>query len=419
MEVNRPEKPADGWTAQYPHLGTADVSYEDCVSPEFFEAEKDALFRRVWLHVGRVEELPSPGSYFTKEMPFLNTSVLVVRGRDQKIRAFHNICSHRGNKLVWEEHPRNETRGTCRAAFQCKYHAWRYALDGSLASATRKEEFFDFDRRKYGLAEIACDVWAGFVFVNFDPTPAQTLQAFLGEMGEGLADYPFHEMTQMYAFRAVIESNWKEFADSFAEAYHTPYMHAKMSPEMTEGVATADGLFKLIGPHSTATFRHIPPDRENATPIEQLTQCGLFGPWRKYDLGVGEMPKGVNPFNDAEWGASSNQLFPNITILIWERGWYQTFQYWPLTLDSHLFECRQYFKPPKNASERLAQEMAVFTTREYAAQDSNTLEATHSMLKARVKLDLPLGDQEIILRHLHYHVDQWVNGDQRQRAAAE
>ena len=101
MEVNRPKKPGVGsWTALYPRLGTGDVSYLDSVSPEFFEKEKQAIFKRAWLNVGRVEQLPKVGSYFTKELAACDTSIVVVRGHDRKIRAFHNICSYRGKRGI-------------------------------------------------------------------------------------------------------------------------------------------------------------------------------------------------------------------------------------------------------------------------------------------------------------------------------
>ena len=123
-------KPAEGsWTEHYPELGTGPVSYEDSISPEHYELEREAIFRRTWLNVGRVEQLPRNGSYFTKELDAAGTSVVVVRGTDGEVRAFHNICRHRGNKLVWNDYPGEETSGTCRQ-FTCKYHGWRYALDG-------------------------------------------------------------------------------------------------------------------------------------------------------------------------------------------------------------------------------------------------------------------------------------------------
>ena len=104
-------KPAEGsWTEHYPELGTDPVSYEDSISPEFYERERQAVFKRAWLNVGRVEQLARDGSYFTKEIAAANTSVIIVRGKDNEVRAFHNICRHRGNKLVWNDLPREETQ---------------------------------------------------------------------------------------------------------------------------------------------------------------------------------------------------------------------------------------------------------------------------------------------------------------------
>ena len=125
-------KPAEGsWTQHYPDVGTGPVSYQDCISPEFYEAEREAVFKQAWLNVGRVEDVADKGRYFTKEIEVANTSLIIVRDLEGQVRAFHNICRHRGNKLVWNDIPSAETSGSCRA-FTCKYHAWRYSLDGSL-----------------------------------------------------------------------------------------------------------------------------------------------------------------------------------------------------------------------------------------------------------------------------------------------
>ncbi len=98
-------KPAEGsWTEHF-GLGTEPISYEDSISPEFYELEREAVFKRAWLNVGRVEQLPRTGSYFTKELAVARTSVIVVRGKDGEVRAFHNVCRHRGNKLVWNDYP--------------------------------------------------------------------------------------------------------------------------------------------------------------------------------------------------------------------------------------------------------------------------------------------------------------------------
>ena len=134
--------------------------YKDSYDPEFWQQEIDTIFKKEWLNVGRVEQLPRVGSYFTKEFAWAKRSIIVVKDKDGTVRAFHNVCRHRGNKLVWDDYPQEETSGTCRQ-FTCKYHAWRYDLDGSLNFVQQESEFFDLDKENLGLVPVACDVWEG------------------------------------------------------------------------------------------------------------------------------------------------------------------------------------------------------------------------------------------------------------------
>jgi phenylpropionate dioxygenase-like ring-hydroxylating dioxygenase large terminal subunit len=282
----RVAKPAEGsWTEHYPELGTKPVSYEDSISPEFYELEREAIFKRVWLNVGRVEQLPRSGSYFTREFAFANTSIVVVRGKDGELRAFHNICRHRCNKLVWTDFPRQETSGNCRQ-FVCKYHGWRYELDGSCSFVQQESEFFDLDKADYGLVPVHCDVWSGFIFVNLDAQPQQTLEEFLGPMITALEGYPFDTMTERFYYRAVVGSNWKLFLDAFQEFYHAPVLHAKQSPGAGRPEVEAAGYealhYEIEGPHRLVTSTgsrgwEMPP--KLLKPTERLTRSGLFGPW--------------------------------------------------------------------------------------------------------------------------------------------
>src|SRR5947209_8660839 len=161
-------KPEGSWTEHF-GLDTSPVSYADSISPEHYELERDAIFRRTWLNVGRVEQLPRKGSYFTKEIDAARTSVIVLRDTDGEVGAFYNVCRHRGNKLVWQDFPKEETAGTCRQ-FTCKYHGWRYGLEGNLTFVQQESEFFDLDKDDYGLAAVQTEVWEGFIFVNLDPS---------------------------------------------------------------------------------------------------------------------------------------------------------------------------------------------------------------------------------------------------------
>jgi hypothetical protein len=150
--------------------------------------------------------------------------------------------------------------------------------------------------------------------------------------------------------------------------------------------------------------------------MEIITESGLQGPWEKPDLG--EMPPGVNPGRCNPWGLDSFQLFPNFTILIWTQGWYLTYHYWPTSERSHLFEGTLYFVPARNAKERIAHEMAALSFKEFGLQDGNTLEATQMMIASRAVQRFPLNDQEVLCRHLHKVVGDWVEGYQRKRAGA-
>jgi phenylpropionate dioxygenase-like ring-hydroxylating dioxygenase large terminal subunit len=407
-------KPAAGsWTAHYPELGTDTVSFEDSISREFYELEREAVFKRAWLKIGRVEQIPRTGSFFTKELPVAGTSLIVVRDGDD-VRAFHNICRHRGNKLVWTDFPDEETSGTART-FTCKYHAWRYGLDGSCNFVQQEGEFFDIDKADYSLVPVHCDTFAGFIFVNFAPQPTQTLREFLGPMILGIEDYPFGEMTDRYSFKVECKANWKIFADAFLEFYHAPVVHVSQHPTHLRAMITEGGYeaphYQIDGSHGLVTtagslhrVQDMPP--ENVKPSDIATRSGLFGPWDQEK--VGEMPPGVNPGKIEPWGLSSFLTFPNFQVLIWESGWYNTQQFWPTSHNSLIFEGDVYSMPAKSPAERIGREAAAIAFKEYSLQDANTLEATQMGIEARVIDRWPLNDQEVLVRHLHETVGRWV-----------
>ncbi|MFG2943355.1 aromatic ring-hydroxylating dioxygenase subunit alpha [Streptomyces sp. NPDC048282] len=420
------KKPAAGsWTAHL-KIGTEPVSYEDSISPAHYELEREAIFKRTWLNVGRVEQLPKRGSYFTKELDAAGTSVVVVRGMDDEVRAFHNVCRHRGNKLVWNDFPREETSGVCRQ-FTCKYHAWRYDLEGKLSFVQQEQEFFDLDKSQYGLKGVRTEVWEGFVFVNLDPENTTPLREFLGEFAKGIEGYPFHKMTQAHRYRAEIGANWKLFIDAFAEFYHAPILHAGQYVSDEARKIQKYGYealhYDIDGPHSmVSSWGGIAPphDRKMVKPIEGALRSGLFGPWEAPDIGLSteQLPPAVNPTRDPRWGMDSFVFFPNFMLLIWRPNWVLTYHYWPTSYNTHIFEATCYFVPPENAFQRLQQELAVVSFKEYGLQDGNTLEATQTMLESRAVREFPLNDQEVLLRHLHGTARQYVREYQQRTSGA-
>jgi nitrite reductase/ring-hydroxylating ferredoxin subunit len=416
IQPSRWPRPTEGsWTEHHPELGTGPVSFDDCVSPEFYELEREAIFKRAWLNVGRVEDLPRKGSYFTKEIDIASASVLVVRGLDDEVRAFHNVCRHRGNKLVWNEFPREESQGWCRK-FTCKYHGWRYDLEGALDFVQQEDEFFDIDTATLGLAPVHCDVWNGFVFVNLDAEPRQSLREFLGPLICGLDDYPFDRMTERYDFVADNNSNWKLFSDAFQEYYHVPALHPQQVPI---AVRNPEGGFECAhfqceGPHrvvSTAGPRRWTLAPEFMYPIELATKSGLVGPWHSPD--VGDLPAGLNPGGVEPWGISNFQIFPNTEVLIYG-GWYLIYRYWPTSPSSHHFEATLAFQPARTVRERVEHEVASVVFKEFALQDAGMLGGTQAALETGVLHEFHLNDQEVLVRHFHKVVADWVTAYRRE-----
>src|SRR5262245_7885906 len=132
------------WHDRYPELGTSPIPIEPYISRDYFEKERELIFRKVWLNVGRVEQIQNPGDYFVRDLAVCKTSILIVRGKDGAIRAFHNMCAHRGNKLV------AAVNGTCKKLFVCKFHGWAYGLDGALRHIADEASFFNLNKESLG-----------------------------------------------------------------------------------------------------------------------------------------------------------------------------------------------------------------------------------------------------------------------------
>ena len=403
-------KPAEGsWTEHYPELGTGPVDYEDSISPEFYELERKAIFNRTWLNVGRVEQVPRTGRYFTKELQCAGTSVVIVRDKDGGVRGFHNICRHRGNKLVWNDFPNEETSGTCRQ-FTCKYHGWRYDLDGSLTFVQQESEFFDLDKDDYGLAPVQTEVWEGFIFVNLDPDNTTSVKEYLGDLGAGLEGYPFGEMTQVYKYRANVGSNWKLFIDAFAEFYHAPVLHAKQATDdesrKLQGYGFEALSYAIDGPHGMVSSwggMAPPKDPSMVKPIENVLRSGLFGPWDRPDIaGLDPLPACGQPGALARTGASTPSS-SSPTSCCWcgrRAGTSRTTTGRPPTTRTSS-RGRSTSCPRRTPPSGSARSWPRSPSRSTPSRTANTLEATQTMIESRAVTEFPLNDQEILLRHLH------------------
>jgi phenylpropionate dioxygenase-like ring-hydroxylating dioxygenase large terminal subunit len=383
------------------HLGTGPVPVEPYISPEYFERERERIFRKVWINVGRDQEIPNGGDYFVRDIEAAKASVIIVRGRDNVIRAFHNVCSHRGNRMVW-----NESGNAYRLT--CNFHGWTYALDGELKGVPDEPHFFDLDKKCLGLTPVALEVWEGFIFVNLNPKPENSLAEFLGDFGRNIHGWPFEGLTNCYRHKVEIKCNWKVAMNVFQEGYHVPFIHKSSVPDSAAG--PENPFCRPVGMvfhelHSVISLYRNPTPRLNS--IDHIV--AKHGPgYRNRAVTLTELPRGVNPARSDKWGFDSNTIFPNFVVHLWGNGTYNTFTFWPLTVNTCVMEARSYSKPPKTAGERFGREYNRMVLRSALTEDVATLERVQPMIESGAKSHFILQRTEAAIRHHHNVVEDFV-----------
>ena len=209
-------------------------------SPEFHALELETLFARSWVAVCVADELPGPGSYVVVDVA--GRSLVVCRNREGELRAHHNVCRHRGARIL------DEGSGRVERFFQCPYHAWAYDLDGVCLGTPLftpqagipedQQPAFDmsgvrsFDKADHGLHPARVEAWGGLVFVCLDPD-APALADELGDLPERISGYRLESQRLLRRVEYEIRANWKLVAENFMEYYHLPWVHpglVKVSP---------------------------------------------------------------------------------------------------------------------------------------------------------------------------------------------
>ncbi|HEY5656317.1 MAG TPA: aromatic ring-hydroxylating dioxygenase subunit alpha [Myxococcota bacterium] len=201
-------------TALVPTLGGS--YYRD---PEVLARELERIFARHWLLAGREASIPEPGDYRTLQVG--PESVLVVRGRDRALRAFYNVCRHRGSRLCANE------RGHLDGGIRCPYHAWTYGLDGALRGAPKLREGEHFHKREFSLYPVMLETWGGFVFVRLEPA-GDPLRTQLGALPKRARRHPLAELRSGASAAHDVEANWKILVENFMECYHCPGVHPEL-----------------------------------------------------------------------------------------------------------------------------------------------------------------------------------------------
>ena len=196
--------------------------------PAGFALEQSRIFEATWFAVARSADLASPGSFRTADVG--RESVIVIRGRDGALRAFLNVCRHRGARLC------TEPSGAVKRTLQCPYHAWTYGLDGKLTAAPNLTSMQDVDRTEYGLRKVHLHEWLGYTWVCLTDNPPSfegTIQAEVAERLGGHAVIGGWSVAELALGRRIsydVKANWKLIVENFMECYHCATIH----PELTE-----------------------------------------------------------------------------------------------------------------------------------------------------------------------------------------
>jgi phenylpropionate dioxygenase-like ring-hydroxylating dioxygenase large terminal subunit len=377
-------------------LGTDPIPAAPYYDPAYFELERKAVFLRSWIEIGHVCELPEPGSFIRREIEFANASLLIVRGKDGTIRAFHNVCTHRGTQLV------EEAQGK-RSTFSCPYHMWTFGTDGALLSAPDFESFA-LDKKDCALKQVAVDVCAGLIFVNFAPDPPP-LRTWLSGLAEQLDTLPVARATTFSEYVYEIDANWKLTYDNFQENYHLRFIHprsgaATIAPDNPFGYPVAFGFH---GPHRTQNIWTNPAPVITPTAREGFGRGVAAG--MKADIMGG--PHGRRYF----------ALFPNFFVLGTPAQHFSHTVY-PLSATRSRGVIRLYWVgEDRDASERFAREYMMATARDIHAEDCGVIEAGQRGLSSGALSHIHFQTQEALCRHLFVSVDAMVEAYKAEQAA--
>ena len=391
------------WADRFPQLGTGPLPTAPYTSPDYFARERDRVFSRHWLYACREDDLPEQGSYFVRDLPGIPASILVTRAADDRIQAFHNVCRHRGNRLA-------DGQGTSRR-LTCNYHGWTYSSrDGTLVGVPDEDQFIDLDRSKCGLRPVPTELWQGFVFVNLDDAPAESLDGFLGALGNRISGFPYGEMQRVMRYRAELATNWKTAMDIGREGYHIRFVHRGTVPDSHAGGDNPYAhlpYMDIVGPHAANSLgvnpQHEPSPAESfvgrfaATVIQRGNEAG-------------GLPTCLNPGGAEFWGFDAYFIFPNFGLILGP-SWFSTDLFVPVSVDRTIWEQSFYAPPPRNAGERISLEFSSVLTRDLVREDWAQVERVQSGLGSGAIGEFNLSDQEILVRHAFETVDRLVSQD--------
>ena len=238
-----------------------------CYTSEvFYQREVEQIFLKQWNFAGRLDEIPDSGDYMS--LDFCGESVIVIRGKDDVVRAFANVCRHRSARLL-------EGRGRCRTIV-CPYHSWVYDLDGTLLRMKGMEQTAGFDPAENGLIPLQVESWAGFLFVSF-ANDVMPLEEHLGDMTEQYASYRFADMLCVRRRSYDLKCNWKLYIENAMEDYHTATVHKDSIGNQDCVPVSTKGQWAAIHLEAADTIAVLTEDNTTLPHIEKLSGLAAKG----------------------------------------------------------------------------------------------------------------------------------------------
>ncbi len=235
-------------------------------SEAFYQREVEQIFLKQWNFAGRLDEIPDSGDYMS--LDFCGESVIVIRGKDDVVRAFSNVCRHRSARLL-------EGRGRCRTIV-CPYHSWVYDLDGTLLRMKGMEQTAGFDPAENGLIPLQVESWAGFLFVSF-ANDVMPLEEHLGDMTEQYASYRFADMICVRRRSYDLKCNWKLYIENAMEDYHTATVHKDSIGNQDCVPVSTKGQWAAIHLEAADTIAVLTEDNTTLPHIEKLSGLAAKG----------------------------------------------------------------------------------------------------------------------------------------------
>jgi len=379
------------------------VPIADKIRPERYQEELRKVFGRAWLCVAHTADVPAPGSYSVVEVPTFKTSLLITRTDNGDVRAFHNACTHRGNKLI------RAGKGS-RRNFTCGFHAWTFSNEGKLTGVPDEGQFKDLDRELLSLPEVRAEVWQGHLFVNFDREPRYSLREWLGEMYDQFDGY-FDDREELSHYEVEVNANWHLGVNSFTEGYHTRVLHRNTAPDYLgsrDNVHRHRPFMELLKRHSRYSAPANPGHRPTAAEVVAYTNTRKLVP--AYGTPREDLPPGVNPGRVANWAFDVVEIFPNFVALN-ANDWHLGLWFWPIDASNTLIRGQRFMYKARTPSDRLGQAYSKVRAREVLREDLNTMEAIQRVLESGALTHMQLSQQELALQHHFRVLDEMMGED--------